>query len=86
MVSKLTIRIDKELEQLLENASIQSGRSKSELVRQAIKRQLSRESFQQLRKELLPHGEKNGWLTDEDVFLVAVHSCIKDAELVSFQV
>lgn len=68
MVSKLTIRIDKEMEQLLEEASIRSGRSKSEVVRQAIKRQLFRESFQRLRKELLPYGEKNGWLTDEDVF------------------
>ena len=67
MVSKLTIRINKELEQLLDEASIRSGRSKSELVRQAIKRQLSRESFQQLRKELLPYGEKNGWPA-EDVF------------------
>ena len=68
MVSKLTIRIDKEMEQLLEEASIRSGRPKSEVVRQAIKRQLSIESFQQLRKELLPYGEEKGWLTDEDVF------------------
>lgn len=26
------------------------------------------ESFQQLRKELLPYGEAQRWLTDEDVF------------------
>ena len=68
MDSTLTIRIDKELEQLLEDASKKSGRSKSELVRQAIKRQLSIESFQELRKQLLPYGEAQGWLTDEDVF------------------
>ena len=68
METTLTIRIDKELEHLLEEASIRSGLSKSELIRQAIKRQLSIESFQQLRKELLPYGEAKGWLTDEDVF------------------
>ncbi|MEX0661123.1 MAG: ribbon-helix-helix protein, CopG family [Balneolaceae bacterium] len=68
MDTTLTIRIDKELGQLLEESSKKSGRSKSELVRQAIKRQLSIESFQQLRKELLPYGEAQGWLTDEDVF------------------
>lgn len=68
MDTTITIRIDKELEQLLEEASIRSGQSKSELVRQALKRQLSIESFQQLRKELLPYGEAQGWLTDEDVF------------------
>ncbi len=68
MDSKLTNRIDEELEKLLEDASIRSGQSKSELVRQALKRQLAIESFQQLRKELLPYGEAQGWLTDEDVF------------------
>jgi len=68
MDTTLTIRIDKELEKLLEEASTRSGQSKSELVRQALKRQLSIDSFQQLRKELLPYGEVQGWLTDEDVF------------------
>lgn len=68
MDTTLTIRIDKELEQLLEESSKKSGRSKSKLVRQALKRQLAVESFQQLRKELLPYGESQGWLTDEDVF------------------
>ena len=68
MDTTLTIRIDKELEQLLEESAKKSGRSKSELVRQALKRQLSIESFHQLRKGLLPYGEVQGWLTDEDVF------------------
>ena len=68
MESTLTIRIDKELEELLEESSRRSGQSKSELVRQAIKRQLSIDSFQELRKRLLPYGEAQGWLTDEDVF------------------
>jgi predicted transcriptional regulator len=68
MNTTLTIRIDKEIEHLLEQASKRSGRTKSELVRQAIKRQLSIESFQELRKQLLPYGEAQGWLTDEDVF------------------
>jgi len=68
MNTTLTIRIDKELEDLLENSSKQSGRSKSEVVRHALKRQLSIESFQELRKQLLPYGEAQGWLTDEDVF------------------
>jgi predicted transcriptional regulator len=68
MNTTLTIRIDKELEDLLEKSSKRSGRSKSEVVRHALKRQLSIESFQELRKQLLPYGEAQGWLTDEDVF------------------
>lgn len=68
MDTTLTIRIDKELDQLLEESSKKSRLSKSELVRQALKRQLSIESFQELRKQLLPYGEAQGWLTDEHVF------------------
>ena len=68
METILSIRIDKDLEELLEQATRRTGRSKSELVREALRRQLSIESFQQLRKKLLPYGEAQGWLTDEDVF------------------
>ncbi len=68
MNTTLTIRIDKELEDLLEESSKRTGRSKSEMARYALKRQLSIESFQELRRQLLPYGETRGWLTDEDVF------------------
>lgn len=68
MNTTLSIRIDKDLEKLLDQAAQRTGRPKSELVREALRRQLSIESFQQLRKELLPYGEAQGWLTDEDVF------------------
>ncbi|MDX1618407.1 MAG: ribbon-helix-helix protein, CopG family [Balneolaceae bacterium] len=68
MNKTLSIRIDKELEELLERAAKRTGRPKSELVREALRRQLSIDSFQQLRKDLLPYGEAQGWLTDEDVF------------------
>lgn len=68
MDTTLSIRIDKDLEELLEQAAKRTGRPKSELVREALRRQLSVESFQQLRKKLMPYGEAQGWLTDEDVF------------------
>lgn len=68
MDTTLTIRLDNDLDQLLEEMSEKSGLSKSELVRQALKRQLSIESFHLLRKKLLPHAELQGWLTDGDVF------------------
>lgn len=68
MKTILTIRIDSELAQILDEASVRFRKSKSELVRIALRRQLSNESFRQLRKELLPYGEKKGWFTDDDVF------------------
>jgi predicted transcriptional regulator len=68
MNTTLSIRIDEDLEKLLEQASKQSGRPKSELVRDALRRQLSIEAFQQLRKRILPFAEAQGLLTDEDVW------------------
>lgn len=68
MDTTLSIRIDKDLEKLLEQIAKRTGRSKSELIREALRRQFSIDSFQQLRKKLLPYGEAKGWLTDEDVF------------------
>lgn len=68
MNNNLSIRIDQDLAKLIKEAVQRTGRSKSDLIRDAIFRQLSIESFQQLRKNLLPYGEAQGWLTDEDVF------------------
>ena len=68
MKSTITVRIDDELEELLEQASKRSGRPRSELVREALRRQLSIESFQQLRKRMMPFAEAQGLLTDEDIW------------------
>lgn len=64
----LSIRIDKDLESLLNQLAKRTGRSKSELVREALRRQLSIESFQQIRNRILPFAESQGLLTDEDVW------------------
>lgn len=62
----LTIRLDEELEQGLEAACAESGRSRGEIVRDALRLQLMR--FERLRRQALPFGETAGWLTDDDVF------------------
>lgn len=68
MDSVLTIRLDAELERLLEHICRQTGRSKSDVVRDALRRQLSLLRFEQLRRQVLPFAEARGYLTDEDVF------------------
>ncbi|MGF1583814.1 MAG: ribbon-helix-helix protein, CopG family [Bacteroidales bacterium] len=68
MKSTLSIRIDKDLDELLENAAKRTGRPKSELVRDALKRQLTIDLFQQIRNRILPFAESQGLLTDEDVW------------------
>jgi predicted DNA-binding protein len=64
----LTIRLDEELEQGLEATCAETGRSRGEIVRDALSRQLQLMRFERLRRQALPFGEEAGWLTDEDVF------------------
>lgn len=47
---------------------VRSGRTRSEIVREALRRQLSLLRFEQLRERVLPFAEAAGYLTDEDVF------------------
>ena len=66
--STLTIRLDADLEALLSKASERAGVSRSELARQAVRRQLRISQFDALRKRIVPFAEARGFLTDEDVF------------------
>ncbi len=63
----MTIRLDPALEKLLDRLCRQSGRTRSDLVREALRRQLSLMRFEQLRRQVLPFAEARGYLTDEDV-------------------
>lgn len=65
--SAVTIRLDPDLERLLDRVCKQSGRTRSDVVRDALKRQLSIIRFEQLRRQVLPFAEARGYLTDEDV-------------------
>ena len=67
MRSAVTIRLDPDLERLLDVLCKQTGRTRSELVRDALRRQLSLMRFERLRRRALPFAEARGYLTDEDV-------------------
>ena len=68
MKSVVTIRLDEDLEKTLEKICRRSGRNRSEVVRDALRRQLSLLNFEQLRERVMPFAEARGYLTDEDVF------------------
>ena len=68
MTSTLTIRLDEELEHWLAELCERTGRNRSEIVRDALRRQLSLFRFEELRRRALPFAEARGYLTDEDVF------------------
>jgi predicted transcriptional regulator len=64
----LTIRLDDDLNRLLTRASRLSGKNRSEIAREALRRQLRLEQFEELRKRIMPFAEARGYLTDEDIF------------------
>ena len=66
--SALTIRLDPELERQVARVAKRTGRSRSEVVRDAVRRQLALAQFQDLRRRIMPLAEARGYLTDEDVF------------------
>ncbi|HET9701864.1 MAG TPA: CopG family transcriptional regulator [Burkholderiales bacterium] len=64
----LTIRLDDELDKELAKLAKRQKRTKSELVREILRRYTSVELFEEGRRRLRPYGEKAGYLTDEDFF------------------
>ena len=68
MKSVVTIRLDQHLERMLDNYCRRSKRKRSEVVRDALRRQLSLMAFEQLRHKAMLFAEARGFLTDEDVF------------------
>ena len=69
-MTTLTIRLDEELEKALDRLARTTGRSKSELAREALKRHLAVARFRELRRRTLPFAEAQGLLTDEEIFKV----------------
>lgn len=64
----LTIRLDDQLEADLERIAASRHTSKSEVVRDMLRRYTSVELFEHARRELQPRAAEQGFLTDEDFF------------------
>jgi predicted transcriptional regulator len=67
MTTTLTIRLDKDLGRRLDRLCKSTGQSRSDIVREALRRELSVRRFEELRRRVLPFAEARGYLTDEDV-------------------
>jgi len=68
MRNAVTIRLDQDLERMLDKFCRRSKRKRSDVVRDALRRQLALMTFEQLRHKAMPFAEARGFLTDEDVF------------------
>lgn len=64
----VTFRIDQRTERLLERLCKNSGRGRSDLLREALQRQFAIMRFEGLRRTTAPLAEARGWLTDDELF------------------
>jgi predicted transcriptional regulator len=68
MSKTLTIRLDDKLAETLDHVAKRTNRTRSDVARDALRRQLAIAMLDEVRKELVPRAEAIGWLTDDDVF------------------
>jgi len=68
MKTSVTIRLDERLERMLREECRRCGQNRSEVMRDALRRQLAIRRFEELREQMLPGAEARGYVTDEDVF------------------
>lgn len=77
----LTIRLDKDLEKQLIRLAKRTGQSRSELVREALRRQFALVEQDHIRKRSIPFAEARGYLTDEDIFRDASRESFLDSNV-----
>jgi metal-responsive CopG/Arc/MetJ family transcriptional regulator len=64
----MTVRLDDDLLPILDEVCRRSKRTRSEVMREALRRYLAQLRFEQLRRRVMPFAEARGYLTDEDIF------------------
>lgn len=75
-MSTLTIRLDDQLDGQLSRLAERSHRTKSDLVREMLRREAALEELRQTRGLLKPYAERAGYLSDEDfsaIFRESLH-------------
>ena len=67
MPSTLTVRITETEAQVLDSLCSTTGKSRSEVVRDALRGYSLRESLRQSQAQLAPLARASGWLTEDDI-------------------
>ena len=68
MNSIVTFRIETELKRALDEVCDRLDRTRSKVVRDALRRHLSLMRFEYTRRRIRPYAPSRGYLTDQDVF------------------
>ena len=67
-MATVTVRLERDLEKQLDQVSKKLHQTRSDVIRNALRRQLALLRFEEVRQQLKPLAEAAGYLTDEDVF------------------
>jgi predicted transcriptional regulator len=67
MSAVLTVRLNDEEVSALDRLVRATGKSRSELVRDALRSQALRETLRLLHEDLGPQARAAGWLTEDDI-------------------
>lgn len=68
MRTTLTVSLPEDLNKALSRMVKRKGISRSQVVQEALRRQIALERFRDLRDRIVPKGARAGFHTDEDVF------------------
>jgi len=68
MRATLTISLPEDLSKDLDSFAEATGRSRSQIVQESLRRQLASTQFHSLRRQLVPKARAAGFYTDDDVF------------------
>ncbi|MCP5353175.1 MAG: ribbon-helix-helix protein, CopG family [Chromatiales bacterium] len=67
-MTTLTMRIDDQMAADLQAIADAQHRTKSDVAREMLRKDIALEKFRQLRRTAMPLAEAAGYLTDDDVF------------------
>jgi predicted transcriptional regulator len=64
----LTIRLDRELDAMLSKLTRHTGKNRSELAREALRRRLGIRQHKEMRQAIMSYAEARGYLTNDGIF------------------
>lgn len=67
MQTTLTVRVSSSEAQSLDGLCVATGKSRSEIVREALRSYSLREALRQSQMQLAPLARAAGWLTEDDI-------------------
>jgi predicted transcriptional regulator len=68
MSDTFTVSLPPSIRKELDALAKRTGKSRNQVVREAVRRQIALERFRTLREQLVPKARARGIYTDEDVF------------------